>query len=141
MGDTICTYSLVASLGIESVNRANMDARKATAVDMLNAMMLLIRKERICFEQFKTQAHKTVTPLTPCGLDLRENTFKGVESINYTYVLADMKSFYQCSISNITKNEFVYMVKIPKTDTFGSHFSTCTCGVPKCNRIPCEHMV
>ena len=140
MGDNICMCSLSASLGIESMNRANMDARKATAVDMLNVTMLLIRKESIRFEQFKTQAHKTFT-LTPRRMDLWEDAFKGVESIDSTYVLADMESYYQCSISKITENAFVYTVKIPKTDTFGSHFGNCTCGVQKRDGIPCEHMV
>ena len=61
--------------------------------------------------------------------------------MDYTYVLADMETYYQCSISKITENAFVYTVKIPKSNCFGSHFGTCTCGVPKRDGIPCEHMV
>ena len=76
-------------------------------------------------------------------MDLWEDAFEGVESIDYTHVLADMESFFQCNISKITENAFVYiMVRILTTETFGSHFGgTCTCGVPKHDGIPCEHMV
>ena len=141
MGDNVYMYSLSASSGIESMNRANMEARKATAVDMLNATMLLIRMESKRFEQFKHQTHKTLTPLTPRGVDLMQEAFKGVESIDYSYVLANMEAYYQCNISKIVENAFVYKVTIPKTPTHGSHFGTCTCGVPKRDGIPCEHMV
>jgi hypothetical protein len=118
-----------------------MEARKATAVDTLNATMLLICMESKRFEQYKHQVHKTLMPLTPCGMDLMEEAFKGVESIDYSYVLADMESFYQCNNSKIVKNAFVYTVTIPKMPKHGSHFGTCTCGVPKRDGIPCEHMV
>jgi hypothetical protein len=108
MGDNVYMYSLSMSLGIESMNRMNMEARKATAVDMLNATMLLIHMESAKqFKQYKHQAHKTLMPLTPRGMDLMGESFKGVESIDYSYVLADMELFYQCNISKIIQNSFV----------------------------------
>ena len=57
---------------------------------MMNTM-ILIYKEIICFEQFETQANKTATPLTQQEMDLGEDAFKGVKSINYIDVLADME--------------------------------------------------
>ena len=141
MGDYDFMYGLSAALGIELINHANIEARKATAVYMLNATMLLIRMKSKCFEQYKHQAHKTLMPLTPHGMDLMEEAFKGVESIDYSYVLADMESFYQCNISKIVKNDFVYTVKIPKMTMCGSHFGSCTCGVPKHDAITYKHMV
>ena len=101
MGPDVCIYSLSVSSDTESMNRANMEARKATAVGMLNATILLIRLESKRFEQYKHQAHKTLTPLTPRGMDLMEEAFKGIESIDYSFVLSDMETHYQCNKSKI----------------------------------------
>ena len=45
MGDNVCMYSKSASSGVESMNRVNSVARQQTAVDVLNAMILLIKLE------------------------------------------------------------------------------------------------
>ncbi len=45
MAENICMYSKSASLGVESMNRANAVARQRTAVDVLNAMILVIKLE------------------------------------------------------------------------------------------------
>ncbi len=50
MGDTICMYSKSASLGVESMNRANNLARQKTAVDILNALILLIKLDGSRFD-------------------------------------------------------------------------------------------
>ncbi len=47
-------------------------------------------------------------------------------------------------IANVSKNSTShreYSVNIPKSDTFGSRFGKCTCGLPKIKGIPCQHMV
>jgi hypothetical protein len=74
-------------------------------------------------------------------MDLMEEAFKGIESIDYSFVLSDLETHYQCNISKIVENAFIYTVTIPKMAKYGSHFGTCTCGVPKQSGIPCEHMV
>jgi len=38
-------YGLTASSGVESMNRANDDARGKNAVDPLNAALIIIKKE------------------------------------------------------------------------------------------------
>jgi hypothetical protein len=50
MGDPICMYGKSASLGVESMNRANNLARQRTAVDILNTLILLIKLERSRFD-------------------------------------------------------------------------------------------
>jgi len=45
MAENICMYSKSASSGVESTNRANAVARQRTAVDVLNAMILVIKLE------------------------------------------------------------------------------------------------
>ena len=45
MGDYVCMHSCSASLGSESMNRANMVVRRAAAIDVLNACIQLLRLE------------------------------------------------------------------------------------------------
>jgi hypothetical protein len=45
MGNNICMFSKLASSGVESMNKANQLARQRTAVDILNAVILLIKLE------------------------------------------------------------------------------------------------
>jgi hypothetical protein len=45
MGKNICTYSKLASSGVESMNKANQFARQRMAVDVLNAVLLLVKLE------------------------------------------------------------------------------------------------
>ena len=45
MGDNTCMFSKSASSGVESMNKANQLAQQRTAVDVLNAVILLIKLE------------------------------------------------------------------------------------------------
>jgi hypothetical protein len=40
-----------ASSGVESMNRANMKVRKKTAVDALNAMLVLLNNTKDCYKK------------------------------------------------------------------------------------------
>ncbi len=42
-GDSVCMYGKSASLGVEAMNRANEDIHKKTAVDILNATLILLK--------------------------------------------------------------------------------------------------
>ena len=46
MGDNIFLYDHEASSGVESMNKANKPARDRAAVDVVNAIMLLLEMER-----------------------------------------------------------------------------------------------
>jgi hypothetical protein len=45
MAQDICMYGKSASSGVESMNQANKIVREKTAVDMLNAAILLLQME------------------------------------------------------------------------------------------------
>ena len=45
MGGNICMFGKSASSGVESINGANQLARQRTAVDILNAVILLLKPE------------------------------------------------------------------------------------------------
>ncbi len=68
MGDNICMYSKSASLGVESMNRANHLVRERTGVDILNAMILLIKLEGNQFDWYKQKAWERDEILTNRGL-------------------------------------------------------------------------
>ncbi len=53
----IFLYGLTASSGVESMNSANKDLRKRSAVDILNAGMILLKKEGIRFNRTVQDAH------------------------------------------------------------------------------------
>jgi hypothetical protein len=44
-------------------------------------------------------------------------------------------------VSNKSTSEREYSMIIPKSDTLGSRFEKCTCGFPKKEGNPCQHMV
>ena len=56
MGENICMFSKSASAGVESMNRANNLARQRVAVDILNALILLIKLEGSQFNHNKQKA-------------------------------------------------------------------------------------
>jgi len=55
----------LASSGIESMNRANLNVWKKTAVDALNAMLVLLKGDSDRFEKNKKQAWERTQLLTP----------------------------------------------------------------------------
>ena len=54
-----------ASSGDESMNRANINVRQKTAVDALNAMLVLLKGDSDRFEKNKKQAWERTQLLTP----------------------------------------------------------------------------
>ncbi len=50
MSDDIIMYGILASSGVESMNRANDSIRQRTAVDILNACIVLVREESERYE-------------------------------------------------------------------------------------------
>ncbi len=44
-GDSVCMYGKSASSSVEAMNRANEDIRQKTAVDILKATLILLKKE------------------------------------------------------------------------------------------------
>ena len=51
MSQEICMYGKSASAGVESMNRANKIVREKTAVDILNAAVLLLEMEGNCYHK------------------------------------------------------------------------------------------
>jgi hypothetical protein len=119
MGDTICMYSKSASLGVESMNRANNLARQRTAVDILNALILLIKLEGSRFDYYKQKAWERDEILTSRGLELMEEAFRDVNPMEWRINIVKCDNFHRITVSRMTSpNE--YKVIIPVEETMGS---------------------
>ena len=140
MADNICMYSKSASSGVESTNRANAVARQCTTVDVLNAMILLIKLEGSRFEFYKQKAWSREEILTNRGMELMEEAFKDVNPREYRLNITNRDTFHRITVSRMTStNE--YTVIIPIDEYKGTRFGSCTCGKPKTDGIRCKHMV
>jgi hypothetical protein len=141
MADNICMYSKSASSGVESMNRVDAVARQHAAVDVLNAMILLITKlEGSQFEFYKQKAWSREEILTNGGIELMEEAFKDVNQREYRLNITNCDTYHRITMSRMTStNE--YTVIIPVDEFKGTRFGSCTCGKPKTDGIPCKHMV
>jgi hypothetical protein len=141
MADNICMYSKSASSGVESMNRVDAVARQHAAVDVLNAMILLITKlEGSQFEFYKQKAWSREEILTNGGIELMEEAFKDVNQREYRLNITNCDTYHRITMSRMTStNE--YTVIIPVDEFKGTRFGSCTCGKPKTDGIPCKHMM
>jgi len=143
----IYMFGKTASSGVESMNRANEDIQKRTAVDLLNAAIILIKKEGVRFKRGQSDAHKllrfTNSILTPRGIALMEEIFEKCESSIYRLQMTEHADFHKFVVSKNSAATREYFVLLPKKvgAVHGSRFGTCSCGFPKKEGIPCDHMV
>jgi hypothetical protein len=143
----ICMYGKSASSGVESMNRANDDIRRRTAIDILNAALVLIKKESMRFHHAQSDTHKQEVwseekPLTPRGMSVMEDLFKKCDPLIYRIQLSETPLHHCFVVSKKSAAMGEYKVEIPKEGlVHGSCFGTCTCGFPTKEGLPCDHMV
>ncbi len=58
MAETVCMYRKTALSGVEVMNHANDSIQRQTAINILNAALVLIKKESERFERSKSDAWK-----------------------------------------------------------------------------------
>jgi hypothetical protein len=87
MNAAVCMYGKSASSGVESMNKANQLARQKTAVDVLNAIMLLLKLESERFEFYQKKAWEREDILTDKGMRLMEECFDEVRVAEYQMTL------------------------------------------------------
>ncbi len=133
-------YGKSASSGVESMNRANEAICQRTAVDILNAVLILLKKESSRCDKACNQAWNHAQILTPKGMELMEEVFKKVNVQDFKFHLAEHEHHHTAVVSKKSASKREYTVIIPKTDTMGSRFGKCTCGFSNKEGIPCDHM-
>ena len=123
------------------MNRANKLVREKTAVDILNAAILLLKLEGERCHTWKAKAWEWDHPFTPRGMDIMAQVFEDVNAREYRMTAQQDVTSYTVSVSRNAAGLREYIVKLPKVAYNGSHFGTCTCGVNSKEGIPCLHMV
>ena len=92
MAPDIRVYGQSASSDVESMNRANKPlVREKTAVDPLNAAILLLKLEGGRFNKWKQIAWATDMPLTPKGMDLMKDAFNDVNIREGSRIICPLK--------------------------------------------------
>jgi hypothetical protein len=140
-GDSVCMYGKSASSGVEAMNRENEDINQKTVVNILNATLILLKKESTRYNKQQELAWNHAHVLTMKGMELMDEAFKNVKVQEFKLHLTEHKIEHTAIASKNFTSHREYSVNIPKRDTFGSRFGKCTCGFPKIKRIPCQHMV
>jgi hypothetical protein len=140
MGNGICMYQRTAASAVESMNWANERVRDRTAVDPINLLILLIKLEAMRFEKHREKAWTCADGLTLHGKKLAREAFHRVNIRNYLIEISTNGDEYCCVANRLTSSNR-YTTRIPGTDTNGSFFGTCNCGVPLVDGLPCQHMM
>ncbi len=77
-GNSICMYGKSVSSGVEAMNRANKDNHQKTAVDILNATLILLKKESTRYDKQQDLSWNHARVLTPKGMESMEEAFNNV---------------------------------------------------------------
>ncbi len=74
-------------------------------------------------------------------MELIDEAFNNVKVQEFNVHLTEHKNEHTAIVSKKSTSHREYSVNIPKSDTLRSRFGKCTCGFPKKEGIPCQHMV
>jgi hypothetical protein len=91
----IYMYQQSASSAVESMITANKEMWARTAIDALNATLLLIRLECDRFQRMKQEAWGDDLGLTLRGKDEYDSTYTDLFSHHYTYNVTDVEMHWQ----------------------------------------------
>jgi hypothetical protein len=72
------------------------------------------------------------------GIDVRNNN---VNVQDFKAHLTENEDEHTAIVSKKSTSHREYSVNLPQSATLGSRFGKCTCGFPKKEGIPCQHMV
>ncbi len=141
MRNDVYMYNCSASGVVESMNSANQDMRARTAINLLNAAILLIKLEVNRYYKKKKEVWGGSSILTPRGIQEYKATFTLLHPRHFSFCLKDYDDNIEVSVKRINvtgkREEVVTLLKEPMN---GLHFGTCTCGAAQTNAVSCEHM-
>ena len=125
-GNSVCMYGKSASSGVEAMNRANEDIHQKTAVGILNATLILLKKESTRYNKQQNLAWNHAQILTPKGIELTEEAFNNVKVQDFNVHLTENKNEHTAIVSKKLTSQREYSVNLLKSDTLGSRFGKCT---------------
>ncbi len=91
-------YQRSSSSTAESMNAANKSVRDRTAVDPINAMILLHKLEAKRYADNNEKAWEWTEVLTPHGQKLLTNAFKSINPHDYTISIESKEYKYECTV-------------------------------------------
>ena len=135
-------YHRTSSAAIESMNAANREMRAKTAVDPLNACILLLKMECKRFIKQRDLAWSMDAELTPRGKLEYDEVFANINAFDFTITVSQDEFGYVCTVRRNINSQTRQggSVTIVKEATRGSFFGKCSCGVDSRDAVPCEHM-
>ena len=132
MSDIAYMYGRSASSGLESMNKANMRAREKSAVDIVNATLLLIEMERKRFLAKQELAWQSDDVLTAKGRALMKDVFEDINVADYDISDVEFANYTLFTVKKNGSNQVNAKVKIPNQPIDGTRFGMLG--------IPCGHM-
>ncbi len=111
-GNSVCMYGKSTSSAVESMNRANEDISQRTAVDILIAALILLKKESTGYEKVCNQAWNHSQQLTLKGMELMGEAFKKVNIQDFKIHLTDNKDHHAAVVSKKSASKREYTVII-----------------------------
>ncbi len=91
-------YQQSALSAVESMNAANKEMRARTAVDALNATLLLIRLKCNRFDRMKQEAWGDDLFLSPPGKDEYDSTYTDLFLHHYSFFVSNVKTHWQVKV-------------------------------------------
>jgi hypothetical protein len=81
-------------------------------------------------------------PLTPRGMTVLKDIFEKCDTLLFRIHVSKNTTDHTATICKKSLPQREYLVFIPKEGQIhGSQFGTCSCGCPKKEGVPCDHMV
>ena len=140
MRHDIYLFHLQASAGVESMNLANYSMRQRTAVDINNAMLLLVELECNRYRKQQADAWSTDSIFSRRGEKEFDETFQNLNHSQFRIIINEREGEWVCLVKRIEDRGPERTVTLPKEPVHGSYFGLCTCGVDWRDAVPCKHM-
>ena len=146
MARHVVMYGRSSSASVESMNAANKEIRARTSVCLVNATILLLQLEGERYKTMKDMAWSNESQLTPRGSLLAEEVGKEVPfPREYKWTVIEHPDYHQYSIRGnhgaLSQTQDLRIVKVSTPGDYGSRPSSCTCGVPQVDGVPCRHAI
>ena len=138
----VCMYQRSTTSTAESLNAANKSMRERSAINVRNAVILLMKLEKHQHQGMTEAAWNHDHTLTLRGIALSVEASKQVPNFRaYTINTADYNKHQEFSVKGNHPNSVTQSVRILREPFYGCRGYTCTCGVPKMDGVPCRHVV
>ncbi len=123
---------------VEAMNSANQRARNAFSVNIVNAIIVLLKMESWRFKKQQEQSWKQEEPLTPYGEELLKKISEKIYHHDYVINVNKKPDHFDCIVRRIGNTS--YDLKLFKAGGPGDWcYARCSCGAIQKDSVPCHH--